>query len=100
MLSIIHAPMVSGELEKNIATFVECTCTTRFSGVLICEDLLISCTNFPSLLVSYQVEGMCDVNKILFIFQIHDMIFKEISKKKIKLQCELETNRDLRVECV
>ena len=35
-----------------------------------------------------------------FFFQIHDMIFKEISKKKIKLQRELETNRDLRVERV
>ena len=34
-----------------------------------------------------------------FFFQIHDMIFKEISKK-IKLQRELETNRDLRVERV
>ena len=46
MLSIIHAPMVSGELEKNIATFVEC----------------VSHANFPSLLVSYQVKGMCETS--------------------------------------
>ena len=46
MLSIIHAPMVSGELEKNIATFVEC----------------VSRANFPSLLVSYQVKGMCETS--------------------------------------
>ena len=48
MLSIIHAPMVSGELEKNIATFVECVARAR--------------ANFPSLVVSYQIEGMCETS--------------------------------------